>query len=243
MSKLAAVTAAQAVMATTRPDLIVDGKWGTYTQKVYDTSDEVIRLQVRAVLKAVDNITIESLKPKATIAITSSATSVVSEAIAAAAAEFGVPRVLLTAFADIESGFNPNAVNGSSKGLFQMTAAAWKDAGTIATLKPYAQSVFDPMENARAAAAFQKVLMKQLRTLGVTDAFTPAMLYLAHQQGAGGFSELWKLSKGLTVGTNYVTPKALKLNPPPDGKGPVLDKVDFYKRWMKVAEAKYSKYL
>lgn len=166
-------------------------------------------------------------------------------AIAHAAVVSGVPASTLAVMASIESGGNPSAVNGSSRGLFQMQPASWAEASEWLLKKginigSWADRVLDAESNAMAAAAYFQLNSSRLRSLGFTDPVTPAVLYVAHQQGAAGFMELWKTSKGMPVHTHWVTPEKMSGNKPQDGGPPTTDKKEFFTRWMAVAQRKFG---
>ena len=111
----------------------------------------------------------------------------VETAIADASAETGVDAGYMRTMAKIESGGDPNAKNKSgAKGLYQFvpgTAQAYGISG----------QEFDPKQSALAAAKMTIANKKQLEKSGVEA--TPEMLYMAHQQGAGGTSKLVKAAR------------------------------------------------
>lgn len=100
-------------------------------------------------------------------------------AIDQAAAETGLDVNMLRTFARIESGGNPNAVTGSYKGLFQMSEAEFKKYG--------GGNIFDPYDNARAAARKLQAESKQFFAAYGRPA-TAGDLYLVHQQGEAGYA-------------------------------------------------------
>ena len=109
----------------------------------------------------------------------------VENSISVAAQENGVDVGYMRTVAKIESGGNPNAKNpkSSAKGLYQFiekTAEGYNIKG----------KEFDMNANARAMAQFTRDNKKQLEKAGIEA--TPDMLYLAHQQGAGGATSLVK---------------------------------------------------
>lgn len=108
--------------------------------------------------------------------------------IEAAAARHGVDPNVLKRVAQIESRFDPNAVNKAvpydkaAKGMFQFIPSTWKQYGGGA-------NIFDPNAQADAAARLLKANQQQLyQALGREP--TGAELYLAHQQGAAGAAAL-----------------------------------------------------
>jgi len=244
---IVATQAAQGVLKAGSPALVVDGKWGKYTNGVYAQASPAVRASVDAVLRALKTSAAELFayreneRAQGRVAVD---VSDIRGVVTAAAAEAGVPASTALGFAKIESNFNPKAVNGSSRGLMQMQPAAWSDAkGINPSLKDYS-FVFDPMENARAGMAYIKYNMRQVSRLGGPQTLTPAQLYLAHQQGAGGFTELWNVANGRNrpLGTKgwLVTEKAMRGNPPQDGRGVTVDRKEFYDRWIAVAERKMT---
>lgn len=103
--------------------------------------------------------------------------------INAAAAKRGVDPAYMTRIAQIESTMNPNANNGVAKGLYQFVPSTAAHYGL--------SNPFDPVAASDAAARLtlddQNYLASHLGR-----APTPAELYLAHQQGAGGATALLK---------------------------------------------------
>lgn len=154
----------------------------------------------------------------------------VARAIARASEEFSIPSSWLIAFAKIESNFNPVATNGSSRGLFQMQQAAWHDANEVAKLGDYMTYWDDPTENARAAAAYMNINMIRLAKRGINAYLEPRWLYLAHQQGVSGLSELIRVSEG-SQSNGIVTREAMLRNPAP-GFSKTDDHKLFYENWM-----------
>lgn len=101
--------------------------------------------------------------------------------INAAATKYGVDPAYLTRVAQIESSMNPNAANGKAKGLYGFMPTTAAHYGLA--------DPFDPVASSDAAARLTRDDQSYLAAhLG--RAPTPAELYLAHQQGAGGSSAL-----------------------------------------------------
>jgi hypothetical protein len=232
-------------MAEAIPELIADGKWGRFTQSAYDRVPSSIRSQVDVYLDNMGTSAIALFTERYSQKMRAQQTVVpsnVMEAIQQAADEAGLPFEVLRGFAKIESNFNPKAANGSSRGLMQMQPGAWADVKSLVPGLPrYEEGVFDPLQNARAGAAYIKLNQRRLRKAGYTGELSPAVAYLAHQQGAGGFIELWRASLGnVPPTTNYVGTQQMRGNPPQDGKGVTYKKKEFFDRWLKVAQAKTS---
>lgn len=83
--------------------------------------------------------------------------SIVYKAIEEASTKVNVPLPILLAFADIESGFDPNAASkaGTSAGLYQFTHDTWTEMVNNygVQYKITADMIFDPLSNATMAAA------------------------------------------------------------------------------------------
>lgn len=235
-----AVQAAQRILATTQPELVADGKWGTFTHAAYARADAKQRDEVDLVLRKMVNLRPSELIARRAAQKVSTGSSVatgsVDDALTYASNESGVPKFILAGFAKIESGNNPLAVNGNSRGLMQMQPRAWKHAQQMLPSLPDYDQVFNAVQNARAGAQYIKVNQRALQSLGYSGPLTPAVLYMAHQQGATGFVELWKLATGKSTVRKYVTTEALRRNPPQDGKGVTTDPREFLTRWLAVAE-------
>lgn len=160
-------------------------------------------------------------------------------AIKSASARTGVDQNMMFAVAKIESGFNPSATNGSSRGLYQFQRAAWNSVAVLGNLPPYEEAWANPLDSALAFAYYLQANARELQRLGYSTPLTPEALYMAHQQGAAGFMELWKASKGLKS-TNFVSVAHMLGNPPPDGQPATSDKATFFKRWMAVLHNDFS---
>jgi len=234
--------------------LAVDGKWGRFTQGAYRALSPERRSVVDAALAAEGSTAAglmayrDTVRSEASAAIRAASSSRVSvdQAIELAAKEAGIDSGVLRGFVAIESNFNPDARNGSSRGLGQVQPAAWSDVQKRIELPAYdsmvngKMAVFDPLLNARATATYLRINRERLMRLGVANP-SLAQLYLAHQQGAGGFAELFTVATGGKPKTNYVTTERMIQNPPQDGKGATTDKGEFYRRWIAAADRKIAK--
>ncbi|MBL8004967.1 MAG: transglycosylase SLT domain-containing protein [Candidatus Kapabacteria bacterium] len=111
----------------------------------------------------------------------------VQEIITAVAKENGINPALMLTMARIESNFNPNAVNRSSRatGLFQFLPMHFESGGYGLT----PGNVKDPRINSQAAAKMIKNNIKCLEGKGI-KVMEDWQVYLAHQQGCGGASAL-----------------------------------------------------
>ena len=93
---------------------------------------------------------------------------------------YGVDLAMLMSIAKVESDFNPRAVTGSYKGLFQLSDYEFARYGD--------GSIFDARDNARAAAhMFLVQAVKFKWALGHYPDY--AERYMVHQQGIGGAIE------------------------------------------------------
>lgn len=103
----------------------------------------------------------------------------IASAISNAAARYRLDPAALRTFANIESSGNPRASNGSFSGLFGLSAREFQRGGGRG-------DIFDPVQNSMAAAANLAAKRIQLeQSLGRPP--TTTELYMAHQQGMGGF--------------------------------------------------------
>ena len=103
------------------------------------------------------------------------------------AQKYGVdPQTMLT-MAQIESGGNTNAVSSTgAAGLYQFTGGTAKQYGI--------KNRFDAKQNTEAAAKFMSDNAAGLRKRGIEP--TAENLYLAHQQGVGGATEILRAATG-----------------------------------------------
>ncbi len=128
----------------------------------------------------------------------------IARMLAEATQRYGLPDGYLPRTAMIESSGNPRAQNPNSSagGLFQFIDSTWGKYGGGA-------SKFDPAAATDAAARLARDNQQYLtRTLGRD--VTPAELYLAHQQGAGGAAKI--LSNPDAAASSIVGGKAVALN-------------------------------
>ena len=116
----------------------------------------------------------------------------VEQAISQAASQYGVPLDFMRVMAEIESEGNPNAKNKSgASGLYQFMLKTAKRFNLA--------DRFDPIESAKGAARYILSNIKELSQKGITVDLnkTPYLGYLAHQQGAGGISQIVRAASGV----------------------------------------------
>lgn len=101
---------------------------------------------------------------------------------------FGLPRGLLYKIAKIESNLNPDAVNPKTKaaGIFQFLELTAREEN----IRPH-----DVAESAAATAKRIARLLKRIEGLYLPIP-VPTFLYLAHQQGERGISEICACANG-----------------------------------------------
>jgi hypothetical protein len=144
--------------------------------------------------------------------------------------ETGVPLNWLVTIAFIESSLNPKAINGQSRGLFQIQRAAWQDSSSKKSLPDYNKFWHDPYWNALAAATYIQLNIAQLRDKGLDAIDEPRWIYLAHQQGVTGLVYLERVSRGENQ-EQIVSDEAMRRNPAP-GYDVTVEPRQFYLNWM-----------
>jgi peptidoglycan hydrolase-like protein with peptidoglycan-binding domain len=114
----------------------------------------------------------------------------VVDAIRKASGENGVSEELMFTIANIESGGDPTARNKRSgaSGLYQIMPKYFNDYGVNGT------TVWDPYENADAAAKGLKRKIERL-TKVIKSSPTNPQIYMAHNQGSGGFEIIYNACK------------------------------------------------
>lgn len=248
------------------PNLAIDGVWGAATEAAWSVAPVYVKTQMAALFKKMTGISLDIqsktpvsssyglLSPIRTSTSTSQTTSYqpgvkrrasraeIDAVINRVAKETGVDASILTPFVDIESKFNNTASNGSSRGLFQIQPPAWNEVKRANPQVPnYNEAVWDPYWNTYVGAKYMALNTKYLRSHGYTGPITPQVLYLAHQQGAAGFTSLWNLVERGKGDGSVITDAAMLGNPPQDGKGRTTNKVKFYNRWVEVANKKFRR--
>lgn len=244
----------QGVISRYNSSLVPDGKWGRFTQRIYDGLQPSQRFAVDAALSAIGTSAKEVMSFRESERI-SGAVLVTSgdarEAVIKAAAEAGVDRQTALGYAAIESDMGRNTGGEARKrifprgyhGLMQMGATAWADAQRVdPSIGPFTvENAYNNLTNARAAMAFAKSNVRAARKWGWTGPINATALYMMHQQGAAGFVALWSRSTGqpnILPGRFKLDPNNLASNPPHDKQGVTTDPVRFLARWDEVVKAK-----
>lgn len=204
-----ATAAVQKLLRESSPGLIVDGKFGRYTQAALSNADSTTRARIDAELSkrglAVGDLVAERARRKVVeVGVKTDSgdryiSTVDAKAIASRAASdlgMGAHASAVEGFLDKEAArkqlngvtfYDVRSQNGSSRGLMQMQPAAWADARKVdPSLPGYESGVFDAEANIRAGVAYTKRSVDYLVKRGIpVNADT---LYLAHNQGLGFFS-------------------------------------------------------
>lgn len=144
----------------------------------------------------------------------------------------------MNAFLMIESSGDAGVVNSLGyAGLGQFKSPAWSEASKYVEggLPPFAyskDSALHPGYNFAAIKGYMIANANQLAKIGVPVEH-PAHLYLAHQQGSGGFGMIYKAAtRGGGLRSDIA--RNMRNNPPPKGylSGP-LTPVTYYEAWKK----------
>lgn len=203
---------AQLLLQKHDPTIRDDGKWGKFTQSVFDSAPAAIQAAVRdAVAVVTRGGTPEDLRqvreeqrsmattlsqarpgdPESNWISAQQANLLVSQA----AAEQGVLEYAdeLIGFLALEpekrkngTEYNVRSQNGSSRGLMQMQPAAWAESRALVPEIGGYENVWDPLQNIRAGVAYARI---NLRRMGKAVPVNAETLYLAHNQGAGFFTK------------------------------------------------------
>lgn len=217
--------------------LVIDGIWGKQSKAAYSRLDEATRREVDSVVASVNpNVKLET-----------DSISSIAKMVVTLSNKYGAPAASMLAKAETESSFNPLVTNGIYRGLFQMGPDSWKEA-RLHMLSGYGEDIgefsvhwSDPRRNTIAAIGYRFVLAKQLRSAGYISSPTEVDYYLAHQQGASGYSRLRKIADGveslLRSDKDYKRVMGAMLsNPPHDDLGATTDPSSFIERWSSVID-------
>lgn len=202
---------AQLILQKADPSLQPDGKWGKFTQSVYDGAPAEIRAAVKDAvavvtkggspedLRATREDQRQTMTSLAKVAEPLSsdkwiAAEAANRMVAQAASEQGILELAdeLIGFLSYEpekrnngTEYNVRSQNGISRGLMQMQPAAWAEARVLEPAIGGYENVWDPLSNIRAGVAYSRINIKRMGTAVPVNAET---LYLAHNQGAGFFT-------------------------------------------------------
>lgn len=208
-----AVFAAQRIMSESDGSLVLDGKWGTHTQKTFDGLKDADKDRVLEAIRPF-GATPASLyryrqQQKAeNFALTGGDQNLVDPEDAIvwttrSARQLGIKEAYIpsiTEFLKREPAkrkvgskvfYVASSQNGSSRGLGQLQPAAWKDAQRVDPSLPGYEMVYDPKTNLQAMTAYVKW---QLDRWPKNVPVTGNNLYLAYNQGLGF------LTKGTVTG-------------------------------------------
>lgn len=195
--------------------LVVDGRWGSFTENAFRAANGGVQNAVQAVTRSFGpEYTPETIRDFVHGQKRTAVTEIGADWLPADHARAIVERAALTVgleplalldFLNLEPSrkvvngqtfYNVKSQNGPYKGLFQFNAAAWASAATVAPQIGPFSNVFDPVANSLAAAAYGKfnanVVKKQF---GYTGPFTGEVYYTMHNQGAGGFIRILRGGK------------------------------------------------
>lgn len=237
---------AQAILVGSGANIAIDGVWGKRSQSAFAASQGPVKDLAKLGAKTISpNVSWAELtgsqKTGPQMRIVQPSPEIAGY-IKQAASEFGLDHAELLSLFAIESAFKPGAVSpsGTYKGIGQVGAGAWSEARQyilsrgLGDIGPHS-NWRDARSNVRAAAAYAKVLQRQLRAKGYKGPFTGAVMYLAHQQGAGGFNQLLNAANGSRRVPDSAV-RRMAANPPQDGKGVTVDPSEFISRWSAVSD-------
>lgn len=181
------------------PKFGVDGRYGPETLKAVnafqkDHNFEVSKEVTKEMLKAMDNESLVNKNPEINDPVAIKAAlqdglmdNNVENAIRRAATDNKVSEELMFTIANIESRFNPRAVNKKSgaSGLYQILPKYFSSYGVNSN------NVFDPFTNANAVAHKLSSKMIQIKKFlndkGITGRDLYVDTYIAHNQGTTGY--------------------------------------------------------
>lgn len=212
------VRMAQAVLQRmVEPRLIVDGRWGGYTHKAYSSAPLAVRLTIDGIL-AVGGTNAQSMLEATRVAERNYVPEDYDNIIAKESAAAGVSPSVMTKMLKLENARrDPKAVssNGSSHGLFQITARTWR--GVLANNRltsPSWEERYDPAANTKIACLLTAEYGRTLRGAGYDGDIDGRMIYLCHQQGPAAANEMYRRANGLSVKKSYLTEESMKHNRP-----------------------------
>lgn len=212
------VKMAQAVLQRmVEPRLIVDGRWGGYTHKAYSSAPIAIRLTVDGIL-AVGGTNPQSMLEATRVAERNYVPQDYDDIIVKESRAAGVSPTVMTKMLKIENARrDPMAVssNGSSHGLFQITAKTWRGVlKNNGLTSPSWEQRYDPAANTKIACLLTAEYGRTLRGAGYRGEIDGRMIYLTHQQGPAAANEMYCRANGLPVKKSYLTEESMKHNRP-----------------------------
>jgi hypothetical protein len=163
----------------------------------------------------------------------------VALAMVLAANEFQIPVLWMVAFGLVESDFEAHAgASTSYKGLYQFHKTTWNDVRQYITLPPYDIGWMDPLQNARAAAMYMRMSIVGLKRRGYNAHHEPRWVYMAHQQGVNGLSNLLDFIEGKSDDSG-LSDKKMICNKAPYTKE-TTDPEQWYNNWMNYLSMYYK---
>lgn len=209
-----ATRAAQALLKEHSP-IVVDGRWGSFTENAYRSANGGVQGAVQAITRSFGpEYTPEAIRDfvrsQKRVAISQVGADWLPADKARAIVEraaftVGIEAAALLDFLNLEPSrkvvngvtyYNVKSQNGPYKGLFQFNGDAWKSAASVAPQIGPFSNVFDPVANSLAAAAYAKFNANVVRkTYGYNGPFTGEVYYTMHNQGAGGFIRILRGGK------------------------------------------------
>lgn len=232
------VKAMQWALRASGANVAVDGKYGPKTYKAYQGMNADVRSAIEGLMAVLpqDYATAQSSNANADRSLVYDL-RVIADVYDLNPDEF-------VAFARIESDLDPLAVNGEFRGLFQISEEVWNDMSPLVrsktgrVVKGYMQGGWqDPMDNAYIAAQYMLENEKSSRAYGYRGPWDATAMYMAHQQGAKGFAEIWMAAQTGSVLTGSRLRNVLN-NPPQDNLGATSNPREFVARWSDVIAAK-----
>ena len=149
----------------------------------------------------------------------------VNQALVLGAEIAGLPFEFFKRVASIESSLRYWITRGEHVGLFQMGKIEFE-----AYRESHHNDPLNPYHNAVAAANYMKYHIAQLANRGVTN-ITPVRLYLCHQQGLGGCSQIFSCAENPDIKLDDNVKSNMLHNPAPTGGEPTSDPKKFISEW------------
>lgn len=218
ISKSEAVSMAQAILQRmTDSSLIVDGRWGGYTNRTYERATPAVRIAVDSVLaQAGTNNSALLSETRGVESATTGATY--DDIIESESRSAGVSPTIMKRILKIENPRrDPKAVsqNGSSHGLFQIQQKTWEGVLRNNGLsQPGWSERYDAAANTKIACLLTKENAESVKQMGYSQPIDGRILYLVHQQGPAGAVEIYQRANKLPVSRSVIKGARLEDNLP-----------------------------